>query len=91
MAGSTWPVQVHGIDLPHSDIMRSIEVVAKQVAPALGWEPAGGEVRRQVRVSVGGDILEHVDGKRFARTGRCSLYRQRALDLAAQQWYRAYP
>jgi alkanesulfonate monooxygenase SsuD/methylene tetrahydromethanopterin reductase-like flavin-dependent oxidoreductase (luciferase family) len=29
--------QVHPMDPPHADIMRSIELVAEQVAPALGW------------------------------------------------------
>jgi putative FMN-dependent luciferase-like monooxygenase len=35
-----WTVQVHGIDPPHAYIMRSIELVAEKVAPALGWQPA---------------------------------------------------
>jgi putative FMN-dependent luciferase-like monooxygenase len=29
--------QVHSIDPPHSYILRSIELIARQVAPALGW------------------------------------------------------
>ena len=37
-------VQVHSIDPPHPFILRSIELVAETVAPALGWEAAG--VRR---------------------------------------------
>ena len=37
-------VQVHSIDPPHAFILRSIELVAEVVAPALGWDPAG--VRR---------------------------------------------
>ena len=36
-------VQVHSIDPPHPYILRSIEMVAESVAPALGWsrDPAG--------------------------------------------------
>jgi len=30
-------VQVHSIDPPHPFILRSIELVADEVAPALGW------------------------------------------------------
>jgi putative FMN-dependent luciferase-like monooxygenase len=30
--------QVHSIDPPHAHILRSIELIAKNVAPALGWE-----------------------------------------------------
>jgi hypothetical protein len=30
-------VQVHSIDPPHALILRSIELVAQEVAPALGW------------------------------------------------------
>ena len=30
-------VQVHSIDPPHAFILRSIELVAREVAPALGW------------------------------------------------------
>ncbi len=33
-------VQVHSIDPPHPFILRSIELVAQVVAPALGWQPA---------------------------------------------------
>jgi len=29
--------QVHSVDPPHPDILRSIELVAEKVAPALGW------------------------------------------------------
>src|SRR2546428_11413594 len=37
-------VQVHSIDPPHPFILRSIELVAEVVAPALGWgrHAAGG-------------------------------------------------
>jgi putative FMN-dependent luciferase-like monooxygenase len=40
-------VQSHSIDPPHPFILRSIELVAEKVAPALGWErTATAEVRR---------------------------------------------
>ncbi|PWC10847.1 putative FMN-dependent luciferase-like monooxygenase [Brenneria roseae subsp. americana] len=32
--------QVHSIDPPHALILRSLELIATQVAPALGWKPA---------------------------------------------------
>ncbi len=32
--------QVHSIDPPHPFILRSISLLAQQVAPALGWKPA---------------------------------------------------
>jgi len=32
--------QVHSVDPPHPHILRSIELIAKEVAPALGWERA---------------------------------------------------
>jgi alkanesulfonate monooxygenase SsuD/methylene tetrahydromethanopterin reductase-like flavin-dependent oxidoreductase (luciferase family) len=32
-------VQVHSIDPPHPSILRSIELVAQEVAPAFGWRP----------------------------------------------------
>ncbi len=32
-------VQVHSIDPPHAQILRSIELVAREVAPAFGWRP----------------------------------------------------
>src|ERR1700677_333037 len=35
--------QVHSIDPPHALILRSIELIAKYVAPALGWEAAKAE------------------------------------------------
>ena len=35
-----WSVQVHSIDPPHPHILRSIELIARVVAPALGWQPA---------------------------------------------------
>ena len=33
-------VQVHSVDPPHPLILRSIELVARHVAPAFGWKPA---------------------------------------------------
>jgi hypothetical protein len=29
--------QVHSVDPPHSYILRSLELIANEVAPALGW------------------------------------------------------
>ena len=41
--------QVHSVDPPHADILRSIELVAAEVAPALGWRraDASAPARRQ--------------------------------------------
>lgn len=42
-------VQVHSVDPPHPFTLRSIELVAREVAPALGWRPgaaAAGASRR---------------------------------------------
>ena len=39
-------VQVHSIDPPHPFILRSIELVAEVVAPALGWGRDAAGVRR---------------------------------------------
>ena len=43
-------VQVHSIDPPHPFILRSIELMAEAVAPALGWvrndSTEGNDVRR---------------------------------------------
>ncbi len=36
--------QVHSIDPPHPEVLRSIALVAAEVAPALGWSPAGALV-----------------------------------------------
>jgi hypothetical protein len=36
-------MQVHSIDPPHPWILRSIELVAREVAPAFGWRPRAGE------------------------------------------------
>ena len=38
-------VQVHSIDPPHPFILRSIELVAGAVAPALGWGRHAGNLR----------------------------------------------
>jgi putative FMN-dependent luciferase-like monooxygenase len=41
-------VQVHSIDPPHPFILRSIELVAERVAPALGWTPSAKAGERRV-------------------------------------------
>ena len=41
-------VQSHSIDPPHPFILRSIELVADVVAPALGWVRSDGAAARQV-------------------------------------------
>lgn len=41
--------QVHSIDPPHNSILRSIELLAQQVAPALGWVSNGA---RSVRAPI---------------------------------------
>jgi putative FMN-dependent luciferase-like monooxygenase len=41
-------VQSHSIDPPHPFILRSIELVAEAVAPALGWVPNSGAAARRV-------------------------------------------
>ncbi|PFG40880.1 putative FMN-dependent luciferase-like monooxygenase [Georgenia soli] len=33
--------QVHSIDPPHEDVLRSVELIATEVAPALGWATRG--------------------------------------------------
>ncbi|HEY7295967.1 MAG TPA: LLM class flavin-dependent oxidoreductase [Dehalococcoidia bacterium] len=39
-------LQVHPVDPPHEKMLRSLRLIAGEVAPALGWRPAeGGEVR----------------------------------------------
>jgi putative FMN-dependent luciferase-like monooxygenase len=45
-------VQVHSIDPPHASILRSIELVAQEVAPALGWRPQRDEFQRTETGSV---------------------------------------
>jgi hypothetical protein len=42
--------QVHSIDPPHPYILRSIELIATKVAPALGWRPPFGGAERRVAV-----------------------------------------
>ena len=39
-------VQVHSVDPPHAAILRSIELVAERVAPALGWRRTAATVSR---------------------------------------------
>jgi hypothetical protein len=34
-------VQVHPADPTHEKTMRSLELIAREVAPALGWQPGG--------------------------------------------------
>jgi alkanesulfonate monooxygenase SsuD/methylene tetrahydromethanopterin reductase-like flavin-dependent oxidoreductase (luciferase family) len=41
-------MQVHSIDPPHPYILRSIELFAEKVAPALGWTPKTETGARQV-------------------------------------------
>ncbi|MBS0224525.1 MAG: putative FMN-dependent luciferase-like monooxygenase [Proteobacteria bacterium] len=41
-------MQVHSIDPPHPHILRSIELFAEKVAPALGWRPGRTESTRRV-------------------------------------------
>ena len=38
-------VQVHSVDPPHAFILRSIELFAREVAPALGWLPPDAETK----------------------------------------------
>lgn len=45
-------VQVHSIDPPHPWILRSIELVAQEVAPALGWQPQRNDQQRAKAGSV---------------------------------------
>ncbi|WP_262269232.1 putative FMN-dependent luciferase-like monooxygenase [Microvirga yunnanensis] len=41
--------QVHSVDPPHEDILRSIELIASDVAPALRWQaPAAGRPEKRV-------------------------------------------
>lgn len=41
-------VQVHSIDPPHAQVLRSIELVAQGVAPAFGWRPPAERDARRV-------------------------------------------
>ncbi len=45
-------VQVHSIDPPHPWILRSIELVAREVAPAFGWRPKADQPQRAEPESV---------------------------------------
>jgi hypothetical protein len=40
--------QVHSIDPPHEYILRSIELIASEVAPALGWQNPAGKPEKRV-------------------------------------------
>jgi putative FMN-dependent luciferase-like monooxygenase len=40
--------QVHSVDPPHEYILRSIELIASQVAPALGWRNPAGKSEKRV-------------------------------------------
>ena len=40
--------QVHSIDPPHEYILRSIELIASEVAPALGWQNPAGKLEKRV-------------------------------------------
>lgn len=40
--------QVHSVDPPHEYILRSIELIASEVAPALGWQNPAGKPERRV-------------------------------------------
>ena len=41
-------IQSHSIDPPHPYILRSIELMAEKVAPALGWAPERDSGERRV-------------------------------------------
>jgi putative FMN-dependent luciferase-like monooxygenase len=38
--------QVHSADPPHAEILRSIRLIASEVAPALGWRPEGSAIKK---------------------------------------------
>jgi hypothetical protein len=40
--------QVHSVDPPHPYILRSIELIAERVAPALGWKQPGATQERRI-------------------------------------------
>jgi alkanesulfonate monooxygenase SsuD/methylene tetrahydromethanopterin reductase-like flavin-dependent oxidoreductase (luciferase family) len=40
--------QVHSVDPPHEYILRSIELIASEVAPALGWQNPAEESQKRV-------------------------------------------
>ncbi|KLK94726.1 luciferase [Microvirga vignae] len=40
--------QVHSVDPPHDDILRSIELIAGEVAPALGWQKLHAKPEKRV-------------------------------------------
>src|SRR5690606_35990195 len=47
--------QVHSVDPPHPEVLRSIVLVAEEVAPALGWSPAGALVDARCGRRAGGE------------------------------------
>ncbi len=40
--------QVHSVDPPHEYILRSIELIASEVAPALGWQNPAEKSQKRV-------------------------------------------
>jgi hypothetical protein len=40
--------QVHSVDPPHEYILRSIELIANAVAPALGWQKPVAKPEKRV-------------------------------------------
>jgi hypothetical protein len=40
--------QVHSVDPPHEDILRSIELTASEIAPALGWQKPAAKPEKRV-------------------------------------------
>jgi putative FMN-dependent luciferase-like monooxygenase len=40
--------QVHSVDPPHAEILRSIELIATEVAPALGWRRPEPKVEKRI-------------------------------------------
>lgn len=40
--------QVHSVDPPHSYILRSIELIANEVAPALGWQRPSSQPEKRI-------------------------------------------
>lgn len=57
--------QVHSVDPPHADILRSIELVAAAVGPALGWRRAEDAASRDAAPPrrAGGPELRAVGGR----------------------------
>ena len=56
-------VQSHSIDPPHPFILRSIELVAEKVAPALGWVRSdGGRTGRMTMPEEDADVIDSLVG-----------------------------